>query len=514
MSTTFRLLIVEDRQEDAELLVAELVRAGFSPDWVRVDTLQRLIDALDPVPELIFCDCSLPGLDPLGVLAILRERSVEVPVIVVSGQLDEETCVKSLRMGAVDYLLKDRLARLGPAVDHALATRRLEIEKHTAERNERETASILRGLVAYAPAAISVKAVDGRYLLVNHQFERQCGLEPGTLIGRVAAEIFSADQAREMTELDARCLHNSIVVEREEEFSDSGGSHNLICVRYPVIDDHGEVFGIGAIYLDITRQKRIEAELRAARTELLSRAEELEASNVQLRELDRLKTEFIASVSHELRTPLTSIRGYLEMLRDDDVELTSELGNRFLAVIYRNSEHLLSLIEDLLILSRMDSGKYWAPDQEISIPAVVSRAVAMLQPALQQAALSLSLELDDDLPPVLGDQDQLERVVVNLLSNAMKFSSGGPVMIRASRRAGGISLAVQDHGIGIAAEDQHLLFTRFFRAAAARDRGIPGTGLGLAVVRGIVNIHGGTVRVESTLGRGTTMIVELPAAGE
>jgi PAS domain S-box-containing protein len=517
---SFRLLIIEDRPEDAALLVAELIRAGFSPEWSRMGSADRLVDALYPVPALILCDYGFPGLEPLGVLSTLRELSMNVPVIVISGQMDEETCVRSLRMGAVDYLLKDRLARLGSAVEHALATRLLTIEKDEAERKERETASILRGLVAHAPAAISVKAVDGRYLHSNRQFERLCGLPPGSLIGRIDAEVFPAERAREMTELDARCLHSSLVVEREEEFSDAAGERNLLCVRYPVIDEHDQVFGIGAIYLDITRQKRVEAQLRSARAEVISRAELLGASNEQLRELDRLKTDFIATVSHELRTPLTSIRGYLEMLRSEDVNLAAELTQRFLGIIDRNSEQLLSLIEDLLILSRMDSGTRSALDREVSIPDVVCAAVDTLQPAAGPANVSLTVQIDDDVPAVAGDRDQLQRVVLNLLSNALKFTEepeesedSGSISVRVSSRDGAVSLAVTDHGIGIAAEDQHLLFTRFYRAAAARERGIPGTGLGLAVVKGIVDGHGGTVRVNSAPGRGTTVTVHLPVAG-
>jgi PAS domain S-box-containing protein len=519
ISPAFRLLIVEDRQEDAERLVNELVRAGFSPAWSRVDSTGALVEALYPRPDLILCDYGLPGLDAPGVLTTLREHSMDVPVIVVSGQMDEETCVKSLRMGAVDYLLKDRLARLGSAVEHALATRLLTVEKQEAERKERETANILRGLVAHAPAAISVKAVDGRYLHSNHQFERLCGLPPGSLVGRIDAEVFPAARAREMTELDARCLHSSIVVEREEKFSDAAGERNLLCVRYPVLDEDDQVFGIGAIYLDITRQKRVEAELRAARADVISRADQLGATNEQLRELDRTKTEFIATVSHELRTPLTSIRGYLEMLRSDGVDLGAELAQRFLGIIDRNSEQLLSLIDDLLILSRMDSGKYSTLDREVSIPDIVSAAVSTLEPALQQAGLSLSIQLDDDLPAVAGDRDQLERVLLNLLSNSMKFSAGadiagagtGSISVRASRQDGEVCLAVTDEGIGIAAEDQQLLFTPFYRAGAAEARGIPGTGLGLAVVKGIVDRHGGTIRMNSTPGRGTTITVRLPA---
>jgi PAS domain S-box-containing protein len=506
-TTHLRLLIVEDSQDDAEMLVGELVRAGFSPDWSRVDTPDRLRMALTTPPTLILCDYSLPGLDAIGVLGMLREMKVDAPVIVVSGVMDEETCVKSLRMGAVDYLLKDRLVRLGPAVEHALATRRLTLEKRESERKERETASILRGMVAHAPAAIAVKSVDGRYLLANRQFELLCQVAPGGLAGRMDVEIFAVDRAREMTDLDARCLHNKIVVEREEAF----GEREMLCVRYPVIDEVGTVIGIGAIYLDITRQKRIERELREARTDMQSRAQELGDDNQQLREEERIKTEFIASVSHELRTPLTSIRGYLEMLSDPETPLNSDLGQRFLAIIDRNSEHLLSLIEDLLILSQMDAGTAPPLDQTVSISEIVRVAADMLQFAVDRHGLSLRVEVDAALPSVTGNRDQLERAVINVMSNAIKFSRPGGSVTVAARRAGGeILLSVSDQGIGISVEDQRKLFTRFFRTGSARDRGIPGTGLGLAVVKGIVEAHGGSVGLESEPGVGTTFTLRLP----
>nr|WP_269809447.1 ATP-binding protein [Kineosporia rhizophila] len=514
------MLIIEDQPADAELMVAELVRSGFGPDWTRVDTLDAMLAALDPPPGVILCDYSLPGLDAPTVLARLHEMHLEVPVIVVSGQMDEETCVKSLRLGAVDYLLKDRLARLGPAVDHALATRRLTAEKREAERRERETAAILAGLVDHSPAAISVKAVDGRYLLANRQFERLCGLAPDTLAGKIDAEIFPAEKAREMTELDARCLHTSIVVEREEEFPGSDGSRNLLCVRYPISDENGEIFGIGAIYTEITRQKRVESDLRAARADIMSRAEKLAAGNNQLREIDRMKTDFVAAVSHELRNPLTSVRGYVEMLRDRDLD--PELNQKFLDIIDRNSANVLSLVEDLQVLSKMESGHAGSGQfRAVSFPDLVEASVATVEPAARQAGMTLKVKIAERLPVVLGDASQLERVLVNLLSNAVKFSPpptgnrplGGRadvIDLEVSAGPGGVRLEVRDRGIGIPQGEQARLFTRFFRSNSVIERGIPGTGLGLAVVKGVVDAHRGTIRVDSAPGRGTTMTVELP----
>ena len=517
MQMKLRLLIVDQQQEDAERLVAELVRAGFEPHWLRVDTEEDLVERLYPAPDVILCDHGTPGLDAWEVLSIVSRLSVPPPVIVVCGQLDEELCVKALRMGAVDYLLKDRLARLGPAVDHALVIHRMTIEKKEAERKERETAGILRGLVAHAPAAISVKSVDGSYLLANRQFETLRGVAPGALIGRLDAEVFPVPQARQMTELDARCLQDSVVMEREEELVGASGARNLLGVRYPVIDDAGQVFGIGSIYVDITRQKQVETQLRQARAEVLSRAEMLGAGIEQLRELDRLKTEFVDAVSHELRTPLTSIRGYLELLRDGDVDLAADLAQRCLDVIDRNSEHLMGLVEDLLMLSRVDAGNFGGPGRKVSVSAVVSSAVSILRPSVAKAGLSLSLRIDEAVPAVIGNADQLERVVMNLLSNAVKFSpadAAGVIEVSVTSHDGSVTVVIRDHGIGIAGQDVDRLWSRFYRGAEARERGIPGSGLGLAVVKGIVVGHGGTISATSAPGRGTTMIVRLPVAVE
>jgi PAS domain S-box-containing protein len=221
----------------------------MAPVWTRVDTAPDLMEALYPAPDVVLAGDETPGLSPLDVLAVLMRRRIEAPLIIVSGRLDEESCVSALRMGAADYLLKDRLARLAPAVQIALANRRLAGEKRAAERREKRTASILRSVVEDAPAAISVKAADGSYLLANGEFERISGLAPGAVIGRLDADVFPFEQAREMTELDARCLHESVVVERAEVTDES--SH--LCVRYPMTDDGGEVFGVGSIRLDVTR---------------------------------------------------------------------------------------------------------------------------------------------------------------------------------------------------------------------------------------------------------------------
>lgn len=472
MASPLQLLIVEDRPDDAELLLDELKRAGYDPTWTRVETPEQFIAGLAEEPDIVVCDYSLPAMTALDALRILGERKLDVPLIVVSGVMDEETCVMSLRLGAVDYLLKDRLVRLGAAIEHALAGRRLADLTRIARRERRETADILRGVVDHAPAAICVRDATGGVLLTNTEYDRLAPTRPGRRLS-------SSEQA---------CLDGADKVESEEVLSVDGQDCTFLVVRYPVVDGTGRRFAVGAIYVDISRQKRVEEELR---------------------ELDRLKGEFVATVSHELRTPLTSISGYAELLLAGD---TNEKHRRMIEVIDRNSRRLLTLVEDLLTLSRVDSGELARMDEDVDLVDLIGSASAVLEPTLAAAGVQIQVLAPAGLPAVLGSRSQLERVLLNLMSNALKFSdAGGTITVRAELVADDVQFSVEDTGMGIPAEEHAKLFTRFFRTAEARRRAIQGTGLGLAVVREIVERHHGVVGVRSALGEGTTMTVSLPA---
>jgi signal transduction histidine kinase/CHASE3 domain sensor protein len=247
----------------------------------------------------------------------------------------------------------------------------------------------------------------------------------------------------------------------------------------------------------------LEAEHRAHQSEYVDRLERL----------DRQKIDFVATVSHELRTPLTSISGYLEMLRDRDAgDLTVEQA-RMLEVMDRNTSRLRGLIEDLLVLNRIESGELQIDVAGVSIRELVTHAVHELSPS----ALAGSIELDIDPVPeaatVLGDKASLGRAVINVVSNAIKFSRpGGAVVIRCTLHEGRrrVLVSCQDRGIGIPAEDQAQLFTRFYRASNATAEAIPGTGLGLSIVKQIVEDHDGELRLSSVEGEGTEVVIDLP----
>ena len=233
--------------------------------------------------------------------------------------------------------------------------------------------------------------------------------------------------------------------------------------------------------------------------------------NDRLRELDRLKDEFVALVSHELRTPLTSITGYLELVLDDP-ELPDE-QRRFLDVVDRNADRLLRLVSDLLLVAQIESGKLALDPEDVDLVDLASQSVEVLRPAADARRIDLRLDVDP-IPSVKGDPARLGQLFDNLVSNAVKFTeSGGRVVVALGVTGDDIVLAVSDNGIGIPVAEQRRLFDRFFRASTAQDRAIEGTGLGLTIVHAIVRAHGGAIDVTSDKGQGTTFRVRLPVAG-
>jgi signal transduction histidine kinase len=223
-----------------------------------------------------------------------------------------------------------------------------------------------------------------------------------------------------------------------------------------------------------------------------------------------MKDDFVASVSHELRTPLTSIRGYLELVREDGG--LGEEQDRMLGIVDRNADRLLGLVTDLLLIAEVDAGKLTIEHDRVQLAGVVAESIEAAGPRAHAADIQLYLETDDELV-VPGDRTRLAQVFDNLISNAIKFTpGGGRVDVRVFRSGTTAVVEVADTGIGIPEDERLHLFERFFRTSGATAAAVPGTGLGLAIVGAITESHGGTVAVESSEGVGTTFVVRLPLA--
>ena len=234
------------------------------------------------------------------------------------------------------------------------------------------------------------------------------------------------------------------------------------------------------------------------------------AQNEELRRLDRLKDDFVASVSHELRTPLTSIRGYLELVLDGEVGELTEEQSRYLLVVDRNVDRLLRVVGDLLFAAQVDAGTIALDCCTTDLDQLLREAVEAARPLAAEHEVELELDAEGGAE-LIGDRARLAQILDNLIANAVKFTPpGGHVEVRTFREADVVVVEVADTGIGISDEDQDRLFQRFFRAEGAILHAIEGTGLGLAIVKAIVDAHGGELSVESISGQGTTFRIALP----
>jgi len=261
-----------------------------------------------------------------------------------------------------------------------------------------------------------------------------------------------------------------------------------------------EVDAVGSIAADLGRGLN-HARLYEAENRLVE----------DLKALDRAKSDFFATVSHELRTPLTSIVAYVDLLSEEEAGPITPEQRNLLSTVDRNASRLRNLTDDVFTLAKLESGAFVTITRPMNMAEVIAGAVETVCPSVSAAKLTLSAPVPADGLVVEGDAGQLERVLINLLSNSVKYTpAGGRIEVTAAAEAGSVVVRVTDTGIGIPQTDQSKLFDRFFRASNAQQSRIPGTGLGLAIVRTIVTNHGGEVRFQSREEKGTTFTVRLP----
>lgn len=335
-------------------------------------------------------------------------------------------------------------------------------------------------------------------------------------VGGLAVELWESSQPRAITDFLTPQVQSE---ERAQALYQKTGARAVIFAPIGIVDRV-----IGIIYVIKVHQPHqwVECEVNLVRQVAASAAQVIveieyrmhQSEHIQrLERLERQQTNFVATVSHELRTPLTSISGYLELLSDGYAGELSAEQKQMVEVMDRNTNRLSRLIEDLLVLNRSDSRSVQSEAAEVSIYELIDEACRELPPIAKSDNITLDIEVGPIKSIVSGDRGQLKSVIVNIISNAIKFSRpGGVVTIRCSRDevAGRIRIICVDRGIGIPAEDQQRLFTRFFRAANATEQQIPGTGLGLTIAKQIVEDHGGQVRLTSVEGEGTTVVIDLP----
>jgi PAS domain S-box-containing protein len=393
-------------------------------------------------------------------------------------------------------------------------------QRRSAAEVQRERARSERLVQSARGLAIIGTDRDGRINLFSPGAELILGYAPAEVFGR-STRIFhtEAEVARQAVELGCEPTYLDVVAAtaalpagtpREWEFVRKDGEVRILSlILSPVSDEGGAFTGYVATADDVTDRLETQAALEGAL------ATEREAVR-RLTEVDQVKDRFVSSVSHELRTPITNIVGYLELLLEGVYGEPTIAQAEAMSRIELNSRRLLTLIDDLLTLSRMESldlPRHVAP---VDLGTVIRRAEDIVRPGLRQRDLELCIDVPAEPVTITGDAGQLERLVINLATNAVKFTpDGGRVDVRlvAGGNGNGPVIEVADTGVGIPEEDQDMLFSRFFRATQARESAIPGSGLGLSIAKSIAEVHGGRISATSVYGSGSTFRVEFGTGG-
>jgi len=281
----------------------------------------------------------------------------------------------------------------------------------------------------------------------------------------------------------------------------------------PVENYAGAQMGVVAVLRDITALAEAEAEREQLLADLKEHSRRLEEAADKLREMDRLKSQFIANMSHELRTPLNAIIGFSSvMLKEIDGPL-SDMQREDLEAINKSGKHLLSLITDILDISQIWAGKMELALGEVDLPKMIADAIAIAAPLIGDKPIKLTQTLDPDLPVIRADEKRARQILVNLLTNAIKYTERGQVTVSASHDDGRVVISVSDTGIGIPPEHQETIFEEFSRVDSSSTRKVDGLGLGLSISRRLVGLHGGQIWVKSEPGAGSTFYFTLPVDG-
>ncbi len=483
--SVLRFLHLEDSLLDAELAQATLTEGGIDCELVRVETSADFLAALETEAfDLILADYALPSFDGISALEIARNRCPDVPFIFVSAALGEELAIEALKNGATDYVLKQRLGRLVPSVQRALRDAKERCERQRAEESLQKSEARYRRIVDTSYEGIWMIDSQTRTEFVNQRLCEMLGYTAEEMLGRCIFDFIDQADGIAQQKLEWLKQEGSDLKEARLCCKDGSCIWTLISAR-AILSEQSEFLGAIAMLTDITDRKRTESERdRLLELEQVARAE-AEAAN-------RIKDEFLAVLSHELRSPLNPILGWARLLQSRKFD--EKTLNRALETIERNAKLQAQLIEDLLDVSRILQGKINLNMTPVNLASTIEAAMETVRLAAEAKTIQIETMLDPAVEKVLGDSARLQQILWNLLSNAVKFTpSGGQVNVRLERIEAQVQITVSDNGKGISPNFLPRVFDYFYQGDSTTTRKFGGLGLGLALVRHLVEMHGGTV---------------------
>jgi PAS domain S-box-containing protein len=496
-----KALLVEDSPGDARLLRETLKEAAcFKSTRVHLIEVQSLSQALehlrDETYDVILMDLGLPDSHGLNAIIQTREQAPETAIVVLTGLEDEALALEALRQGAQDYLAKTQIdpQLLMRSMRYAIERKRGEeqIRKLNEELELRvlERTAELEAIPASMTEGLLAVNAQGQIVTFNQAAANISGLKAEEVLGGSAEVVLnkfaSAIETQEAVKAFQQILNGTVELPARVELSLlRPQKRDLVSTAFHIpLGAAGERM-IGFLIRDVTQE----------------------------RELERRRDAFVSLASHELRTPLTTIMGFSELLLRRKVPEATR--REWLELVHRESLKITAIVDDLLNISRIQAGKLTANMESVSVREVVEETLFNIRNRTEQH--EFLIDISPDITNVWADRGKLGEVLVNLLENAVKYSPhGGLVSIYAHHTPDleWVEVSVSDQGIGISQKDQENLFTTFHRIRRPETEGINGTGLGLYIVKALVELMRGEVWLKSKLNVGTTVFFSLPASWE
>ncbi|MDX2447367.1 MAG: response regulator [Desulfobacterales bacterium] len=489
---TIHILIVDDEQDIRDGSERILTRMKFN-----VSTAASGQEALEffqeITPDIVLLDLKMPGMDGMEVLDRIRKINDNTIVIVITGYATVETAIQAMKHGAYDFIPKpfepDQLrlivSRASEKIRLKMAAEELARERQRTLLDLGTEKSRIRTIIESLPNGVLVTNTLGRVVLVNPAFKQIMGVELDHPLEDNLDRYLSDDGLCKLVMEISQGRHIDFEDIPEYEFSISRNQHFMAKGR-PVLGQKKECLGAVVTIVDITALKMI----------------------------DLLKSEFVAKVSHELRSPLSTIHEQLAVVLGDMMDIAPETDQKILGRAKEKTHSLISLIGDLLDLSRIEEGIICKEPVPVQVDALLKSIIEFLQDKAKAKKQTLTLEiLDENLPDIQADPLALESVFGNLITNAINYTpENGHIRITAEMAGINVRVNVIDNGFGI--ESRHLdqIFERFYRVKNDQTRYITGTGLGLPIVKELVQALGGFIEAESEFGKGSTFTVLLPVA--